>query len=174
MTASGSLRFMSDAQLLRECRMDVFRGSGPGGQKRNKTSNSIRLTHLPSRIHAIAGESRSQQVNTLHAMRRLRLKLAIDLRETIDPVKFEPPDWFLEIRRNNRIEASYRHPFYSAVAGLILDLLKELHASPADVAGMLGVSTTAVIRFLENEPQLWTAANRIRADSALPPLTHRK
>ena len=46
--------------------------------------------------------------------------------------------------------------------------------SPADVAGNLGVSTTAVIKFLENEPHFWTAANRIRADNALPALTHRK
>jgi hypothetical protein len=165
---------MSDDELLRQCRMDVFRGSGPGGQKRNKTCNSIRLTHLPTGIDVIAGETRSQQVNRLHAIRRLRLKLATDLREPIDPVKFEPPDWFLEIRHENRIEASYKHRFYAPAAGLILDLLKALHGSPADVAGMLGISTTAVIRFLENEPHFWIAANRIRADNALPPLSHRR
>ena len=34
--------------LLKDCRFEAFRGPGPGGQKRNKTSNSIRLTHLPS------------------------------------------------------------------------------------------------------------------------------
>jgi hypothetical protein len=31
-----------------------------------------------------------------------------------------------------------------------------------------------VIKFLEAEPQLWTAANRIRADNAMPALTHRR
>jgi hypothetical protein len=41
------------------------------------------------------------------------------------------------------------------------------------VAINLGVSTTAVIRFLENEPAVWTAANAIRARFGLPPLTHR-
>jgi hypothetical protein len=38
----------------------------------------------------------------------------------------------------------------------------------------LGVSTTAVIKLLENEPVLWTAANRIRADAGMPPLIHRR
>ena len=59
--------------------MEAFRGPGPGGQKRNKTSNSIRLTHLPTGIHVIAGESRSQAENKMRAIRRLRLKLATDI-----------------------------------------------------------------------------------------------
>jgi hypothetical protein len=103
----------------------------------------------------------------------MRLKLATELREEIHLPTFAPPDWFLEVRREKRIEASHRHPYYAAIGGLILDLLTALHGSPADVAGNLGVSTTAVIKFLENEPQFWTAANRIRADTALPALTHR-
>lgn len=174
MTPLRSVRFVSDDQLLRECRMDITRGSGPGGQKRNKTSNLIRLTHLPTGTQVVAGESRSQHVNKLHAIRRLRLKLATDLREPIDLPKFEPPDWFLEIREPSRIEASEKNPFYAAAAGLILDLMEVLGGSPADVAGNLGVSTTAVIRFLEADPPLWTAANRIRAAHSLPALVHRR
>jgi hypothetical protein len=171
---SESVRFQSDEQLLADCRIEAFRGPGPGGQKRNKTSNSIRLTHVPSGIHVIAGESRSQSENKMRAVRRLRLKLAIDIRDGIDPVHFEPPDWFLSIRHNGRIEASHRHVYYAPVAGLLLDLLKVLHGSPADVGVMLGVSTTEVVKFLEQQPHLWEAANRIRADLGIKPLTHRR
>jgi hypothetical protein len=174
MYPSRSVRFLSDDELLGQCRMDVARGSGPGGQKRNKTSNAIRLIHLPTGIKVVASQSRSQVENKLFAMRRMRLKIAMELREEIDLATFAPPDWFLELRRDTRIEASHRHPHYAAVGGLILDLLRALHGSPADVAGNLGVSTTAVIKFLEDEPALWTAANRIRGDNALPALTHRK
>ncbi len=174
MTPARSVRFLSDDELLRQCRVDVTRGSGPGGQKRNKTSNLIRLTHLPTKLQVVAGESRSQAENRLFAMRRMRLKLATELREEIDLATFAPPDWFLEVRLGTRVEASHRHPHYAAIGGLILDLLKALHGSPADVAGNLGVSTTAVIKFLENETVFWTAANRVRADNALPSLTHRK
>ncbi len=168
-----SLRLLSEDALLAQCRWDTFRSGGPGGQKRQKTSNGVRLVHLPTGIAATATESRSLAENKLHAVRRLRLKIAIELREPIDLLSFEPPTWFETIRRNNRIEASHRHPLYTAAAGLVLDLLEALHGNPSHVATNLGVSTTAVIRLLEKEPALWTAANAIRARYALPPLTHR-
>ena len=169
-----STRLLSDDALLSQCRWDQFRGSGPGGQKRNKTSNAVRLTHLPSGVAVTAGESRSLGENKLYALRRLRLKLAADLREPVDLVRFQPPDWFLTVRHGTHVEASHRHPLYAAVGGLVLDLLAALHGNPAAVAVNLGVSTTAVVKVLENEAVLWTAANRIRADAGLTPLTHRR
>jgi hypothetical protein len=170
----SSTRLLSDDALLGESRWDQFRGPGPGGQKRNKTNNAVRLTHTPTGISVTAGESRSLQENKLYALRRLRLKLAADLREPVDLATFQPPDWFLSIRRDHRIEASHRHPLYAAAGGLVLDLLHALGGNPAAVGINLGVSTTAVVKLLENEPALWTAANRIRAEAGLPALAHRK
>src|SRR5687767_3899594 len=163
-------RLLSDEHLLAQCREDHYRGSGPGGQKRNKTSNAVRLTHLPTGVSATATESRSLRENHLYALRRLRLKLATDLREPVDLQTFEPPDWFLSIRRETRIEASHRHPLYAAAGGLALDLLAALAGNPAAVAVNLGVSTTAVVKLLEGEHALWAAANRIRAEFGLPAL----
>ena len=169
-----STRLLNDDALLAQSRWDQYRGSGPGGQKRNKTSNTVRLTHQPTGVAVTAGESRSLSENKARALRRLRLKLAADLREPIDLATFQPPDWFLSIRRQNHIEASHRHPLYAAAAGLVLDLLAALNGNPAAVAINLGVSTTAVIKLLEDEPVLWTAANKIRADAGMTPLTHRR
>ena len=84
-------------------------------------------------------------------MRRLRVKLATDVREPVDLPSFRPPDWFLSIRHGNRLEASHRHPLYAAAAGLVLDLLAALNGNPAAVAVNLGVSTTRVIKLLEAE-----------------------
>jgi hypothetical protein len=120
-----------------------------------------------------ATESRSLKENQLYALRRMRLKLATDLRAPLDLAHFELPDWFATIRRETRIEASVRHPLYAAAAGLVLDLLHALRGNPAAVAINLGVATTAVVKLLEAEPQAWTAANRIRADAGMPALTHR-
>ena len=169
-----STRLLTDDALLAECRWDQYRGSGPGGQKRNKTSNTVRLVHLSTGIAVTAGESRSLVENKTRALRRLRLKLAADLREPVDLAAFEPPDWFLSIRRQNQIEASHRHPLYAAAGGLVLDLLAALAGNPASVAVNLGVSTTAVIKLLEKEPVLWGAANRIRAAAGMTPLAHRR
>ena len=166
-------RFLNDDALLAESREDHFRGSGPGGQKRNKTSNGVRLVHQPTGVIATATESRSLAENRLWALRRLRIKLATDVREPVDLVNFQPPDWFTSIRRGTRLELSHRHPLYAAAAGLMLDLLAGLNGNPAAVAVNLGVSTTAVIRLLEAEAPFWAAANRVRAELGLAPLTHR-
>jgi len=169
-----STRLLTDDALLAECRWDIYRGSGPGGQKRNKTSNTVRLTHLPTGTQVTAGESRSLSENKLYALRRLRLKLAADLREPVDLARFEPPDWFLSIRRQNHIEASHRHPLYAAAGGLVLDLLAASHGSPRAGAVNLAVSTSTIVKLLENEPVLGTAANRISAEAGLTPLPHRR
>jgi hypothetical protein len=162
-----STRLLTDDALLAACRTDLYRGSGPGGQKRNKTSNAVRLTHLRSGLQATATESRSLALNKLHALRRLRIRLATELREPIDLLTFSPPDWFLEIRTANRIAVAHRHPLYAAVAGLVLDLFAALRASPSAVATNLGVATTTVVRFLEAEPAFWAAANQIRKSEGL-------
>src|SRR6185369_15944080 len=96
-----------------------------------------------------------------------------DVREPIDLASFVPPDWFLSIRRGNQIEASHRNPLHAAAGGLALDLLAALNGNPAAVAVNLGVSTSAVIKLLEDEPHFWAAANRIRAELGLSSLTHR-
>ena len=169
----GSTRLLTDEALLAQCRLDQFRGPGPGGQKRNKTSSGVRLVHVGTGIAATATEDRSLRVNKAHALRRLKLKLAVERREPIDLAHFAPPDWFLSVRHQTRIAASDHHPLYAAVGGLILDLLTALTGNPAAVAVNLGVSTTTVVRWLENEPSLWRSANTIRADLGMKPLTHR-
>lgn len=47
-----------------------FRGTGPGGQKRNKTSNCVRCFHEPSGSVGEARESRSQRENREAAFRK--------------------------------------------------------------------------------------------------------
>jgi hypothetical protein len=164
-------RLLTDERLMARCRIDLYRGSGPGGQKRNKTSNAVRLTHRSSGLHVTATESRSLALNKLRALRRLRIKLAAEIREPVDLPTFSPPDWFLELRSNGRLVASHRHQHYAAVAGLVLDLLAALRAVPAALAVNLGLPTTAVIRFLEAEPAFWDAANRIRKAHGHEPLS---
>ena len=39
---------MTDEELMRECDMDTFKSSGPGGQHRNKRESAVRLKHLPT------------------------------------------------------------------------------------------------------------------------------
>lgn len=46
-------------------------GGGPGGQKTNKTSNVVRLSHGPSALQVRCGETRSRETNRWLARRTL-------------------------------------------------------------------------------------------------------
>src|ERR671933_2936662 len=81
---------LSDAELLRQCAVDTYRASGPGGQKRNKTSSAVRLRHLPSGLTVIAEESRSQHENRARALRRLRQALYLKVRDELPPEALTP------------------------------------------------------------------------------------
>ncbi len=48
-----------------------FKASGPGGQKRNKTSSAVRIIHPASGARAEGKEERSQTANKKNAFKRL-------------------------------------------------------------------------------------------------------
>lgn len=54
---------------------EVFRGSGPGGQHKNKVATCVRLTHLPTGIKAEGRSERSQTQNQQACLKLLIAKL---------------------------------------------------------------------------------------------------
>ena len=65
----------SDTALLAECEVQTFRAGGPGGQHQNVTDSAVRLRHRPSGLTVTCRAQRSQYLNKMDALRRLRLKL---------------------------------------------------------------------------------------------------
>ena len=64
-----------DEDLLRECKVETFRSSGPGGQHVNKTESAVRLTHVPSGIVVSSQQERSQHRNKVICLQKLRDKV---------------------------------------------------------------------------------------------------
>lgn len=61
--------------LERDCDLDFFIASGPGGQHRNKVESGVRLVHRPTGVMVTATERRSQHTNRDMAYERMAARL---------------------------------------------------------------------------------------------------
>src|SRR5438105_4148581 len=161
---------LTDAQLLAQCEVDTYRASGPGGQKRNKTSSAVRLRHLPSGLIVIAEESRSQHENRGRALRRLRQALYLKVREEMPAASLAAVTPLGVSGRDGRLALGRKDPRFWPAVGLVLDVLQATGARVADAAGALGISTANLVDFLRTDAKVWEQANHLRARFGQKPL----
>jgi len=138
---------LPDDVLLRDCLVRRFRHSGPGGQHRNKVETGIELIHEPTEVTATATERRSQADNQRIALRRLRVRLAVEVRTVISADVYPSAVW--ESRcRSQKIQCNEQHADFPI---LLAECLNAIHAKDYDVkcaAGALGCSTSQLVRFV--------------------------
>jgi len=167
---------LTDSQLLAQCAVDTYRASGPGGQKRNKTSSAVRIRHPPSGLIVIAEESRSQHENRARALRRLRQAFYLKVRDPLSDGELTPEalatryDYQGARNADGRLDVGKRDPRFWPAAGLVLDVLHALEGRVSETAKVLTISTANLLAFLQTSPKVWEQANHMRAHFGHKPL----
>jgi len=141
---------LSDEELLSHCDKKEVKGSGKGGQKRNKTSNGIQLRLQSWQVQET--HSRSRLENQKKALKKLKLVIAGDLwvdkmprkgyQDPIPPLKGYIQAGVLRINEKNN-----QFPWLLAC---LLDALLKLGVK--GVAEALDTSSSQIARFFERNP----------------------
>jgi hypothetical protein len=158
---------LATPDLLKHVTETRTKRSGPGGQHRNKTQTAVVLVHEPTGISAEASERRSQNENRQVALKRLRLKLAIEHRE---PAGIQASELWRSRVRGRQLVISASHPDFPALLAEALDRLHAEHWQVAPAAHKLAISTSQLLGLFKKAPAAWAAVNKQRQSVGLPGL----
>ena len=148
---------LPESEFIRYCTLDFFKSSGAGGQHRNKTSSAVRVTHDATGLTAEDCTERSQHRNRSNAVRKLKIILALQLRQ--------PPASPLP-----RMECSVTAPDYPLFIAKLFDLLEECGFDHKSCAAKCGISSSALLKKLARDPKIFQEFNRRRELLNLPKL----
>ncbi len=154
--------------LLKGCRIQRLRRSGPGGQRRNKVETCVRVTHIATGLRSEASERRSQAENLRMALERLRLLLALQIR--MKRTEIPSPLWQSRLR-GEQISVRSSHQDFPSLIAEALDILAEEGWDLAHAARKLRVSTSQLVKLLRQEPRALQQLNQHRQAANLGPLT---
>ena len=163
---------LDDRALAGECEVDLYKASGTGGQKRNKTSSAVRMRHKPSGVISKAADSRSQSDNRRKALLRLRENLAFDLRELL-PSDYQPSlaagDALTKGPYGKNSKTRIKSPYLLAVAE-ILDVFAAEGAVLSESAKRLAVTTSCLGKLLCGDDRIARRTLEMRSQHGLKPL----
>jgi protein subunit release factor B len=95
---------------------EFVRGSGPGGQHRNKATTGVRLTHTPTGIQATATERRSRTANLKRAHQRLTVRVTRALAVATPRIPTKPTKGSVVRRQDDKRRRGARKALRRAVA----------------------------------------------------------
>ncbi|QYK48481.1 MAG: hypothetical protein KF838_01185 [Phycisphaeraceae bacterium] len=166
---SGHPASLPDETLLAQCVQGRGKSGGPGGQHRNKVETMVELTHKPSGMQAHAGERRSVSENRQVAIRRLRLLLATEHRQTVPLGEIGSALWRSRVQ-GGRIVCNPDHSDYPSLLAEAMDVLFAMKLDPQKAAIRLGCTASQLIKLLREHPPALLRVNEARAERGEHPI----
>ncbi|HJO92132.1 MAG TPA: peptide chain release factor-like protein [Victivallales bacterium] len=145
-----------DISFLKYCKVENYKSTGPGGQKKNKKSSAVRLTHLPTGLTVISDNYREQAVNKKIAVRKLKIKIAINI---LGPE--------IELDRTVVSSANDEYPLWIA---RVFDILKENRYDIREAARILKLTVSKLVKQIYKDKKIWDAINSNRVLNNTYPL----
>ena len=146
---------LSDTDLLKLCEVSAYKGSGPGGQHRNKTNSGVKLKLKEANIESYSCDDRSAHINKLLALKKLRMKIALQIRE--EPalnVPFSFPGSNGKISQDNAL--------YPQFIADVLDRIDDL----GEAAKAWGLSKSALNKIMLQDKKVMEAFQKHRQSQA--------
>lgn len=104
-------------EIARDCEVQVFRATGPGGQGVNTTDSAVRMRHVPTGVTVVSRASRSQHQNRLACLEKLAAIFAQRARPPKQRVKTKVPHAQKERRLKAKHLAARKKELRSAPRG---------------------------------------------------------
>lgn len=149
-------------ELLKQCRIETGRVSGPGGQHRNRVDTAVMITHEATGIDTHATERRSQLQNRSKAIFRLRLKLAVKCRTVTSRDRHESSELWKRRRQGEKMAVNPEHEDYPALLAEALDVVIARRYDVAGSAGVLGITMSQLTRLIRHEKHAFALINQGR------------
>ncbi|MBE6390213.1 MAG: peptide chain release factor-like protein [Lentisphaerae bacterium] len=146
---------LEDAELSALCRITFSKATGPGGQKRNKTSSAVTVELPALGLSSSDCTERSQFRNRAKALKKLRMQIALNYRKTPSVIPENP-------------DCSIHSPGYPLFAARVLDILAECDLDHKTAAGRCNISPSALLKKLYRDPLLWQFFQQLRKKRQLP------
>lgn len=150
----NTLLKLSDLDLLKLCEVSSYKGSGPGGQHRNKTSSGIKIK-LNKELESYSCDDRSSHINKLIALKKLRLKIALLMREApSSQIPFAFPGANGKISPDNKLYIEF-----------IADILDRINANKGNLdnaASIWGLSKSALNKIIFSDKKVLEVFMKIK------------
>lgn len=152
---------LEEESLAAQCAFSKDKGSGPGGQHRNKVESRVTIVHTPTGVEAMAGERRSAVDNRRVAIFRLRLALAVGVRTPVPAGDVRSGLWMSRCVRG-KIACNPQHRDYPALLAEALDAVWAGDLDVATAALRLSCSSSQLLKLIKDHPPAFVLLNQAR------------